>query len=121
MIVTCSKCHTKVQRPTKSLKINAERLGKTLEEYLSNYLCRKCSSESKKVVNENITESKNENVDNDENVTKSKNVKTEDAPKTDGLYTAKLCLNCVNSCKISVITPKAIITCPRFSRKKDNV
>jgi len=120
MIVTCSKCHTKVQRPTKSLKINAERLGKTLEEYLSSYLCRKCSSESKKVVSKNITESKNENVDdNNENVIKD--VKTEAVPKTSSLYTAKLCLNCVNSCKISVITPKAIITCPRFSKKKDNI
>jgi hypothetical protein len=115
MIVTCSKCHTKVQRPTKSLKVNAERLGKTLEEYLSSYLCRKCSSESKKVVNENVN-----NGSITENKNKNENVKVEDISKIGDLYTAKLCLNCVNSCKISVITSKAIITCPRFSRKKDN-
>jgi hypothetical protein len=116
MIVTCSKCNTKVQRPTKNLRINAERLGKTLEEYLSSYLCRKCSSESKKVVNENVN-----NGSITENKNKNENVKVEDIPKTGNLYVAKLCLNCVNLCKIGVITPKAIVTCPRFVRRKDNV
>jgi hypothetical protein len=118
MIVTCSKCHTKVQRPTKNLKINAERLGKTLEEYLSSYLCRKCASGSKEeITNENVNNDNNESTVKDKKEVK----KIEDVPKIDGLYTAKLCLNCANSCKIGVVTLKAVVTCPKFTRRKDNV
>jgi len=88
--VKCIKCGKEVRQTPENLEKVARSRNMTFEDYVKNYVCRNCSTSK-------VSEKDN-----------------------NGLYVTSTCLKCAKPCKIKTISKKAILTCPKFERIKED-
>jgi len=106
MKLHCTKCNQPVIRTMSSIKESARLKGITPEEYVKNFVCRKCqslSNEPKKLTS---------TISDDLPTVQERSQK---------LVMAKKCFLCANKCKVYTVSPKTILGCVRYiPRGKEN-